>query len=77
MSRIVFAGDSTRLAPRASDAAVDVVLDVTTGVPPVFQAFVDSLDETGQDLDRAALFISQHLRIPSRRSCRSALSAAR
>jgi monoterpene epsilon-lactone hydrolase len=53
--------DSVRMARRAQDAGVDVVLDVTADVPHVFQAYVDTLDEAGQALDRAALFITQHL----------------
>lgn len=51
--------DSTRLAERARDAGVDVILDVTAGVPHVFQTFVDTLDEAGEALDRAALFLTQ------------------
>lgn len=54
--------DSTRLAARARDAEVDVILDVTAGVPHVFQSFAGVLDEADQALDRAALFLSQHLR---------------
>jgi len=38
------------------------VLDVTAEVPHVFQAFAGTLDEAGQAIDRAALFLSQHLR---------------
>ena len=53
--------DSTRLADRARAAGVDVVLDVTAGVPHVFQGFAGSLDEAGRALDRAALFLTQHL----------------
>jgi len=53
--------DSVRLADRARDAGVDVVLDVTAGVPHVFQGFTASLDEAGRALDRAALFLTQHL----------------
>jgi monoterpene epsilon-lactone hydrolase len=53
--------DSTRLAARAVDAGVDVVLDVTADVPHVFQSLTGLLDEAGQALDRAALFITQHL----------------
>ncbi|GIF23399.1 acetyl esterase/lipase [Actinoplanes tereljensis] len=53
--------DSVRLAQRARDAEVDVILDITAGVPHVFQAFIGQLDEAGFALDRAALFISQHL----------------
>ncbi|MEV4114991.1 alpha/beta hydrolase [Nonomuraea sp. NPDC049695] len=53
--------DSVRLAERAREADVDVILDVTAGVPHVFQAFAGTLDEAGQALDRAALFLTQHL----------------
>ncbi|WP_269928412.1 alpha/beta hydrolase [Kocuria massiliensis] len=53
--------DSVRFAERARDAEVDVILDVTAKVPHVFQAFVDHLDEAGDALDRAALFIRQHV----------------
>lgn len=53
--------DSVMLAERARDAEVDVVLDVTAHVPHVFQTFVDHLDEAGDALDRAALFIRQHV----------------
>ncbi|MBE9913707.1 alpha/beta hydrolase [Paenibacillus donghaensis] len=54
--------DSTQLAERARAAGVDVILDVTADVPHVFQAFTGILDEADQALDRAALFITQHLR---------------
>lgn len=53
--------DSVRLAARAKDAEVDVILDVTSDVPHVFQAFTGTLDEADQALDRAALFLTQHL----------------
>jgi epsilon-lactone hydrolase len=59
--------DSVRLAERARDADVDVILDVTAGVPHVFQSFAGGLlDEADQALDRAALFIHQHLAPPAR-----------
>jgi len=54
--------DSVRLAERAREADVDVILDVTAGVPHVFQAFIGQIDEADHALARAALFISQHLR---------------
>jgi acetyl esterase/lipase len=57
----VLLDDSTRMAARAVAAGVDVVLDVTADVPHVFQAFAGVLDEADQALDRAALFLSQHL----------------
>jgi epsilon-lactone hydrolase len=50
--------DSVRLAERARDAGVDVILEVTAAVPHVFQAF-----------DRAALFLAQHLRDSSPSTC--------
>lgn len=54
--------DSTRLAARARAAGVDVILDVTADVPHVFQIFAGVLDEADQALDRAAFFLSQHVR---------------
>ncbi|MEV5955798.1 alpha/beta hydrolase [Streptomyces sp. NPDC051987] len=54
--------DSTRMATRAREAGVDVILDVTADVPHVFQAFAGILDEADEALDRAALFLSQHIR---------------
>jgi monoterpene epsilon-lactone hydrolase len=60
----VLLDDSTRLAARARAAGVDVVLDVTAEAPHVFQAFAGALDEADQALDRAALFLTQHLPAP-------------
>ncbi|WP_405995073.1 alpha/beta hydrolase [Streptomyces sp. NBC_00986] len=56
--------DSTRLAARARAAGVDVILDITANVPHVFQSFAGVLDEADQALDRAALFLTQHVHIP-------------
>ena len=53
--------DDSVLAARARDADVDVILEITAGVPHVFQAFVGRLDESDQALERAALFLTQHL----------------
>jgi acetyl esterase/lipase len=53
--------DARRLALRASDAEVDVVLDITAKVPHVFQSFTGLLDEAGEALDRAALFLRQRV----------------
>ncbi|MFI9273114.1 alpha/beta hydrolase [Kitasatospora sp. NPDC052896] len=58
----VLLDDSTRIAARARSAGVDVILDVTADVPHVFQAFAGVLDEADQALDRAALFLAQHVR---------------
>jgi monoterpene epsilon-lactone hydrolase len=55
--------DSTRLAERARDAGVDVILDVTADVRHVFQAFAGMLDEADRAIDRAALFLAQHVSI--------------
>jgi epsilon-lactone hydrolase len=57
----VLLDDSTRLAARARDHDVDVILDIVGGVPHVFQSYVGQLEEADQALDRAALFISQRL----------------
>jgi acetyl esterase/lipase len=58
----VLLDDSTRIATRARNAGVDVILDVTADVPHVFQAFAGILDEADRALDRAALFLTQHIR---------------
>lgn len=60
----VLLDDSTRLAVRARAAGVDVILDVTADVPHVFQAFNGVLDEADEALDRAALFLTQRVRVP-------------
>ena len=54
--------DSVRLADRARAAGVDAILDVTADVPHVFQAWAGALPEADQASDRAALFLSQHVR---------------
>lgn len=54
--------DATRMAERARNAGVDVILDVTADVPHVFQSFAGVLDEADEALDRAALFLGQRLR---------------
>jgi monoterpene epsilon-lactone hydrolase len=53
--------DARRLALRASDAEVDVILDITAKVPHVFQSFAGVLDEADEALDRAALFLRQRV----------------
>ena len=53
--------DATRLAVRARDAGVDVVLDITADVPHVFQSFTGVLDEADEALDRAAFFLGRRL----------------
>lgn len=56
--------DARRLALRASDAEVDVILDITAKVPHVFQSFTHALDEADEALDRAALFLRQRVHRP-------------
>ncbi len=58
----VLLDDSTRMATRARDAGVDVILDITADVPHVFQSFAGVLDEADEALDRAAFFIGQRIR---------------
>ncbi|WP_349902293.1 alpha/beta hydrolase [Parafrigoribacterium humi] len=53
--------DATRLAVKAAADDVAVILDVTPGVPHVFQAFAGILDEGTAALDRAAAFVADHL----------------
>ncbi|WP_030276938.1 alpha/beta hydrolase [Streptomyces sp. NRRL B-24484] len=60
----VLLDDSTRVAARARAAGVDVILDITADVPHVFQSFAGVLDEADQALDRAALFLTQHVHNP-------------
>jgi monoterpene epsilon-lactone hydrolase len=52
--------DATRLAAKAAADDVAVILDVTPGVPHVFQAFAALLDEGRDALDRAAAFLRGH-----------------
>ncbi|WP_433062286.1 alpha/beta hydrolase [Dactylosporangium sp. CS-033363] len=54
--------DATRLATRARDAGVDVILDITAGAPHVFQSYAGTLAEADAALARASLFIAQHVR---------------
>jgi monoterpene epsilon-lactone hydrolase len=54
--------DSVRLADRARNAGVDVILDVVADVPHVFPAFIGIIDEADEAVDRAVLFITQRLR---------------
>jgi epsilon-lactone hydrolase len=60
-SHEVLLDDATSLAVRAAADDVAVTLDVTPGVPHVFQAFAGMLDEGAAALDRAAAFVWEHL----------------
>jgi epsilon-lactone hydrolase len=57
----VLLDDAVRLAQRAITADVEVTLDITPGVPHVFQAYSAILDEAAAALDRAGAFLSAHL----------------
>jgi acetyl esterase/lipase len=60
-SHEVLLDDAVRLARRAATADVQVTLDVTPGVPHVFQAYHPILDEAAAALDRAGQLLSAHL----------------
>jgi monoterpene epsilon-lactone hydrolase len=64
-SHEVLLSDALRLAARAAIADVPVTLEVTPGVPHVFQAYAALLDEAGAALDRGANFVQTHS--PTRR----------
>ena len=57
----VLLDDAVRLARQAATADVEVTLDITPGVPHVFQAYHPILDEAAAALDRAGQFLSAHL----------------
>jgi epsilon-lactone hydrolase len=57
----VLLDDAVRLAQQAATADVEVTLDITPGVPHVFQAYYPILDEATAALDRAGQFLSAHL----------------
>jgi len=57
----VLLDDAIRLARQAATADVAVTLDITPGVPHVFQAYSPILDEAATALDRAGQFLSAHL----------------
>ena len=60
-SHEVLLDDAIRLARQAATANVEVTLDITPGVPHVFQAYSPILDEAGAALDRAGQLLSAHL----------------
>jgi acetyl esterase/lipase len=60
-SHEVLLSDALRLAARAAISDVSVTLDVTPGVPHVFQAYAGLLDEAGAALDRASDFLQAQL----------------
>ena len=60
-SHEVLLDDATRLAVKAAADDVAVTLDITPGLPHVFQAFAGILDEGNAALDRAARFVADNL----------------
>ena len=60
-SHEVLLSDALRLAARAAISDVPVTLEVTPGVPHVFQAYAGLLDEAGAALDRASDFVNAQL----------------
>jgi epsilon-lactone hydrolase len=62
----VLLDDALRLAQRAAIADVEVTLDITPGVPHVFQTYYPILDEAAAALDRAGQFLSAQLAVADR-----------
>ncbi|WP_405070768.1 alpha/beta hydrolase [Kribbella sp. NBC_01510] len=60
-SHEVLLDDAVRLAQQAATADVEVTLDITPGVPHVFQAYYPILDEAAAALDRAGQLLTTHL----------------
>jgi acetyl esterase/lipase len=57
-SNEILLSDALRLAARAATADVAVTLEVTPGVPHVFQGYAAMLDEGDAALDRASAFLN-------------------
>jgi acetyl esterase/lipase len=65
-SHEILLSDALRLASRAARDDVAVTLEVTPGVPHVFQGFAALLDEADIALAHASAFIRSHLAVTSR-----------
>ena len=59
-SHEILLSDALRLAARAATADVPITLEVTPGVPHVFQGYAAMLDEADVALDQAAAFLRTH-----------------
>jgi monoterpene epsilon-lactone hydrolase len=59
-SHEILLSDATRLAAKAAEDDVALVLEVTPGVPHVFQGYAAFLDEGDAALNRAAAFLQTH-----------------
>jgi epsilon-lactone hydrolase len=64
-SHEILLDDASRLAARAAAADVVVRLEVTPGVPHVFQGFAAMLDEADAALASAGEFLRAHLAVAS------------
>ncbi|MDX6234540.1 MAG: epsilon-lactone hydrolase [Nocardioidaceae bacterium] len=64
-SHEILLSDAVRLAGRAAVADVPVTLEVTAGVPHVFQGFAALLDEADTALDRASAFLRAQFAVRS------------
>jgi epsilon-lactone hydrolase len=62
-SHEILLSDAIRLAARAAEDDVATVLDVTPGVPHVFQGYAAMLDEGDRALNRAATFLQAHFSV--------------
>ena len=60
-SHEVLLDDAIRLAGVAASADVEITMDITPGVPHVFQAYHPILNEAVEALDRAGQLLSAHL----------------
>jgi epsilon-lactone hydrolase len=60
-SHEVLLDDAIRLARQAATADVAVTLEITPGVPHVFQGYSPILDEAAAALDTAGQFLTMHL----------------
>jgi epsilon-lactone hydrolase len=65
-SHEILLSDAIRLAARAAEDEVATTLDVTPGVPHVFQGYAAMLDEGDEALNRAAGFMKTHFSVSSR-----------
>jgi epsilon-lactone hydrolase len=65
-SHEVLLSDAVRLAGRAAEADVAVALEVTPGVPHVFQGYAAVLEEGDRALNRAAVFLKEHFSVSQR-----------
>jgi acetyl esterase/lipase len=63
-SHEILLDDATRLAAHAAAADVAVTLEVTPGVPNVFQGFAAMLDDGDVALTSAGEFLRAHLTGP-------------